>query len=165
MGSTNRQADAELVAEMQRFASGESFDERPMPALGSEALDFRVASELFAPVRKLTRRNLETLRLLTSHQGRPVPTVGGVLLCGRDRLTHFPDAWIQAGRFDGTDKAVILDLLEHGNQRSTHEIAGAIGLSPRATRTRLAKLVARGLVREIGTGPRDPKRRYIKASD
>ena len=332
LGSTNRQADAELVAEMQRFASGESFDERPMPALGSQALDIRVASELFAPVRKLTRRNLETLRLLTSHQGRPVPTVGGVLLCGRDRLTHFPDAWIQAGRFDGTDKAVILDhtelkmplvqaideaiafvekhslrgaaigrvrrqdqwslppatvreaivnavahtdysqqgapirvaifddrlevenpgllpfgltledlplgisklrnrvigrmfhelglveqwgsgiprmlaacresglsppewdeigvrlrvtlrtdrvgearvdptnraildLLEHGNQRSTHEIAGAIELSPRATRTRLAKLVARGLVREIGTGPRDPKRRYIKASD
>ncbi len=332
LGSTNRQADAELIAEMQRFASGESFDERPMPALDSKALDFRVASEFFAPVRKLTRRNLETLRLLTSHQGRPVPTVGGVLLCGRDRLTHFPDAWIQVGRFDGTDKAIILDhaelkmplvqaveeaiafvekhslrgaaigrvrrqdqwslppaavreaivnavahtdysqqgapiraalfddrlevenpgllpfgltlddlplgisklrnrvigrmfhelglveqwgsgiprmlaacresglsppewdeigvrlrvtlrtdrtgevrvdptdlsilgLLEHGHQRSTREIAGAIGLSPRATRTRLAKLVARGLVREIGTGPRDPKRRYVNTRD
>ena len=332
VGSTNRQADAELIAEMQRFASGQSFDERPMPALDPEALDFRVASELFAPIRKLTRRNLETLRLLTPHQGRPVPTIGGVLLFGRDRLAHFPDAWIQAGRFEGTDKAAILDhaelemplvqaieeaiafvekhssrgaaigrvrrkdrwslppvavreaivnavahadysqhgapiriaifddrldvespgllpfgltlgdlplgvsklrnrvigrvlhelglveqwgsgvprmlaacresglappvwdeigvrlrvtlrtdrvgvvdvdpsdrsildLLEGGAQRSTGEIAGTIGLSPRATRTRLGKLVARGLVREIGTGPRDPRRRYIKASD
>ena len=65
---------------------------------------------------------------------------------------------------DPTDRS-ILDLLEHGAQRSTREIAGAIGLSSRATRTRLGKLVARGLVREIGTGPRDPRRRYIKASD
>ena len=112
VGSTNRQADAELVAEMQRFAGGLSFDESPMPALDSEALDFRVASELFAPVRKLTRRNLESLRLLTSHQGRQVPTVGAVLLFGRERLDHFPDAWIQAGRFDGTDKATILDHAE-----------------------------------------------------
>ena len=332
VGSTNRRADSQLIAEMQRFAKGESFDERPMPALDSEALDFRVASELISPVRKLTRRNFDTLRLLTTHQGRSVPTVGGLLLFGQDRLDHFPDAWIQAGRFAGTDKAAIidqaefkmsliqaieeaiafvekhslhgavigrlrrrerwslppaavreaivnavahadysqqgapirvaifddrlevenpgllpfgltladlphgisklrnrvigrvlhelglveqwgsgvprmlaacresglsppvwneigvrlrvtlrtervggvdvdptdrsiLDLLEHGAQRSTREIAGAIGLSPRATRTRLGKLVERGLVREIGTGPRDPRRRYIKASD
>ena len=332
VGSTNRRADAQLIAEMQRFAKGESFDERPMPALDSEALNFRVASELTSPVRKLTRRNIATLRLLTTHQARSVPTVGGLLLFGQDRLDHFPDAWIQAGRFAGTDKAAIidqaefkmsliqaieeaiafvekhslhgavigrlrrrerwslppaavreaivnavahadysqqgapirvaifddrlevenpgllpfgltltdlphgisklrnrvigrvlhelglveqwgsgvprmlaacresglsppvwneigvrlrvtlrtervggvdvdptdrsiLDLLEHGAQRSTREIAGAIGLSPRATRTRLGKLVARGLVREIGTGPRDPRRRYIKASD
>ena len=281
----------------------------------------------------MTRRNIDTLRLLTTHQGRSVPTVGGLLLFGQDRFDHFPDAWIQAGRFAGTDKAAIIDqaefkmsliqaieeaiafvekhslhgavigrlrrrerwslppaavreaivnavahadysqqgapirvaifddrlevenpgllpfgltltdlphgisklrnrvigrvlhelglveqwgsgvprmlaacresglsppvwneigvrlrvtlrtervgggwtsirpiapssvLLEHGAQRSTGEIAGAIGLSPRATRTRLGKLVARGLVREIGTGPRDPRRRYIKASD
>jgi hypothetical protein len=33
---------------MQRFARGEAFDERPMPDLNSEALDFRVASESFA---------------------------------------------------------------------------------------------------------------------
>ena len=109
VGSTNRQADAQMIAEMQRFAIGESFDQWPMPEVNSEALDFRVASESFAPVRKLRRGNLETLRLLTRHQGRLVPTVGGILLFGRERLDHFPDAWIQAGRFAGTDKATILD--------------------------------------------------------
>jgi ATP-dependent DNA helicase RecG len=41
------------------------------------------------------------------------------------------------------------------------EIADAIGLSARATRTRLARLVGRGLVRAIGTGPHDPQRRYF----
>ncbi len=79
VGSSNRLADAALVAEMRRFSTGESYDEGPLPALDSEAVDFRAASESFAPVRKLTRRDLETLRLLTSHQGRLVPTVGGVL--------------------------------------------------------------------------------------
>jgi len=332
VGSTNRQADAQLIAEMQRFAIGESFDEWPMPEVNSEAIDFRAASESFAPVRKLARRNLETLRLLTPHQGRLVPTIGGMLLFGHSRLDHFPDAWIQAGRFAGTDKATILDhvrlemhpiraieeavafvekhsmrgavigrvrrrdrwnlppeavreaiinavvhtdysqkgapirvaifddrlevenpgllpfgltledlplgvsklrnrvlgrvfhelglveqwgsgvqrmisacreqglpapvweevgfrlrvtlrtegiavpevdakdrtildLLEGDEGRHTRDIAEAIGLSTRATRTRLARLVKRGLVREVGTGPHDPRRRYLIALD
>lgn len=332
VGSTNRQADAQLIAEMQRFAIGESFDEWPMPEVKSEALDFRAASESFAPVGELKRTNMETLRLLTPHQGRRVPTIGGMLLFGRDRLDHFPDAWIQAGRFAGTDKATILDhvrldmhpiraieeavafvekhsmrgavigrvrrrdrwnlppeavreaivnavvhtdysqrgapirvaifddrlevenpgllpfgltledlplgvsklrnrvlgrvfhelglveqwgsgaqrmisacreqglpapvweevgfrlrvtlrterirvpevdakdrtildLLEGDEGRRTRDIADAIGLSTRSTRTRLARLVKRGLVREVGTGPNDPRRRYLVALD
>lgn len=109
VGSTNRRADPELIAEMHRFATGESYDARPFPTVDSEAVDFRAASESFAPVRSLRRRDLETLRLLVPYQGDVVPTVGGLLLFGRDRLVHFPDAWIQAGRFAGTDRAVILD--------------------------------------------------------
>lgn len=63
---------------------------------------------------------------------------------------------------DDTDRA-ILARLAGGKGRLTSEIAAAIGLTPRATRTRLARLVGRGLVREIGTGPQDPRRRYFKA--
>lgn len=330
VGSTNRKADPELIEELRRFSRGEAYDEGPLPDLDSEALDFRAASESFARVRVLSRRDLETLRLLTDHQGRKVPTVGGMLLFGRDRERHFPDAWIQAGRFAGTDKSqivdraeirtvpvraveeaigfvekhtmhgaeigrvrrkerwslppvavreavinavahtdyaqrgapirlsifddrlevenpgllpfgltvedlprgvsklrnrvigrvfhalglieqwgsgvqrmttacveaglaapvfeelatrfrvtlatartgrpvldetdqAILEVLGGGQGHSTSEVADAIGLSPRATRTRLARLVGRGLVREVGTGPQDPKRRYILA--
>ena len=112
MGSTNRQADHELVEELRRFARGEAFDEQPVPDLDSEALDFRAAAESFAPVRRIARRDLEVLRLVTDHQGRKVPTIGGVLLFGRDRERHFPDAWIQAGRFRGTDKSRIHDRTE-----------------------------------------------------
>jgi predicted HTH transcriptional regulator len=114
VGSTNRRTDTALLDEMRRFAHGESFDERAMPHVDSEAIDFRAASESFAPVRRIARRDLATLRLTTSHQRRTVPTVGGILLFGRDRLGHFPDAWIQAGRFEGKDKATILD---HANLR------------------------------------------------
>lgn len=63
---------------------------------------------------------------------------------------------------DTTDQA-ILDALAGGNGFSTREIATAIERTSRATRTRLAKLVERGLVREIGTSPQDPKRRYFRA--
>ena len=97
---------------MRRFANGESFDERPMPSLDSEAIDFRAASESFAEYRKLTRHDLDILGLRVTHQGRRVPTAGGVLLYGRDRLAHFPDAWIQAGRFAGTHRAGIVDRAE-----------------------------------------------------
>src|SRR5206468_57117 len=40
------------------------------------------------------------------------PTVGGVLLFGRVREKLFPDAWIQAGRFRGTDRSHITDRRE-----------------------------------------------------
>ncbi len=112
VGSTNRVADRELVEELRRFARGEAFDEQAIPGLDSEALDFRAASESFAGIRKLTRRDLETLRLVTEHQGRNVPTIGGILLFGRERHRHFPDAWIQAGRFGGTDRSRIVDRAE-----------------------------------------------------
>jgi ATP-dependent DNA helicase RecG len=61
-----------------------------------------------------------------------------------------------------TDQA-ILEALGGSEGLATSEVAATIGMSPRATRTRLARLVDRGLVREIGTGPQDPRRRYFLA--
>ena len=43
---------------------------------------------------------------------------------------------------------------------STSEIASALGVSLRATRTRLALLVERGSIAEIGSNAKDPRRRY-----
>jgi ATP-dependent DNA helicase RecG len=132
VGSTNRRADRPLIEELRRFARGEGFDEQPLPELDSEALDFRAASESFAPVRKLGRRDLETLRLVTAYQGRTVPTVGGVLLFGRHRERHFPDAWIQAGRFQGGDKSRILDRAEF-HSYPVRAIEDAIGFVQKHT--------------------------------
>jgi ATP-dependent DNA helicase RecG len=109
VGSTNRRADAAQVQEMQRFTGLEAFDEQPIPDLDSEAIDFRVASELFAPIRKLTPSAFHTLRITTRYQGKERPTIGGLLLFGRDRFRYYPDAWIQAGRFAGKDRSRIID--------------------------------------------------------
>ncbi len=114
-GSTNHRADRELIDELRRFSRGETFDEQAMPDCNSEAIDFRAASESFASVRKLKRADLDTLRLTIKHQGRKVPTIGGMLLFGKQRHRYFPDAWVQAGRFRGTDKTHIIDTLEISN--------------------------------------------------
>jgi predicted HTH transcriptional regulator len=90
----------------------DSFDEQAVPDLKSEAIDFRAASEFFAPYRQLTSQAWSTLRITTEHQGRQVPTIGGLLLFGRDRFARFPDAWIQAGRFAGSNRARLLDSVE-----------------------------------------------------
>lgn len=112
VGSTNRKADTDLIAEMRRFALGQAFDEQPVPGLDPGAIDFHVAAESFAGFRKLTEGDLDVLGLCTTDAGRRVPSVGGLLLFGRDRFARFPDAWIQAGRFAGTDKSQILDRVD-----------------------------------------------------
>jgi ATP-dependent DNA helicase RecG len=88
------------------------FDEQPLAELDSEAIDFRAASELFLPVRRLRRRDLKILGLVVEHQGARRPTVGGALLFGKDRRRWFPDAYLQAGYFDGRDRTRILDTVE-----------------------------------------------------
>ncbi|MEW6366705.1 MAG: ATP-binding protein [Acidobacteriota bacterium] len=54
----------------------------------------------------------------------------------------------------------ILELLADGAGRTTSEISKMVGRSARATRTRLAALVSRGIIVELGSGPRDPRRTY-----
>jgi len=114
VGSTNRRADADLVAELGRVVRNQSFDEEVLPRLPPEAVDFEAARAEFSGVRKLRRPDLRTLRLVADHQGKDAPTVGGILLFGRtaEREKHFPDAWVQVGRFDGADKRRIVDSAE-----------------------------------------------------
>lgn len=112
VGSTNRLADAIMQTELQRVKVEDSFDKQPISASSSEAIDFQVAAELFAPVKKLTQVDLESLDLVTKYQEKKVPTAGGLILFGKDRLKHFPDAWIQVGRFAGVTKTKIFDTQE-----------------------------------------------------
>jgi DNA-binding MarR family transcriptional regulator len=51
----------------------------------------------------------------------------------------------------------------HAKGRSTAEIAAHIGLTLRATQLRLAKLSERGLVIAVGSGPKDPRRKWMAA--
>lgn len=112
VGSTSRRAGPELIQEMTRYVQSRSFDEEPYPEANSEDIDFRAASESFADLRKLRRADLQTLRILTSYQGGVVPTVGGLILFGKDRLRFFPDAWIRVGLFGGVNRTRILDSQE-----------------------------------------------------
>ncbi len=112
VGASNRIADAPLIAQIERLARNETYDEQPMPDCTADEIDFGAAAELFKPLRKLKRQDLFPLRMLVKHNGRTVPTIGGVLLFGKDRLHRFPDAYLKAGLFEGTDRRRILDSVE-----------------------------------------------------
>jgi ATP-dependent DNA helicase RecG len=112
IGSTNRIADSIIINELKRISLLESYDEQPLPEINSESIDFKAASEQFSEYRKLKKSDLETLKLVTKYQGITVPTIGGIILFGKNREKYFPDAWIQAGCFKGQDKQIILDTRE-----------------------------------------------------
>ena len=66
---------------------------------------------------------------------------------------------------DEMDSAILRALAASASAGlSTSQMAKSIGLSPRAARTRLASLVDRGMAVEIGSGQKDPRRRYYFAS-
>lgn len=109
LGSTNRKADRELIAELSRSSSGVSYDEIPLPDLTEEDLDIEAARKSFSGIRVLNGEELLTLKFLVQEQGRQVPTHGAMLLFGKRREQYFPDAWVQCGRFIGKDKAYIFD--------------------------------------------------------
>jgi len=89
--------------------------------------------------------------------GLPEPDFAEVGLRFRVTLHTVPVAPVVV---DDVENAM-LEFLGAPDGRSTAEIAAHIGLSTRATQHRLAKLEDRGLVVVIGTGPRDPRRRWF----
>lgn len=113
LGSTNRRAGPEMIAELQRLARNIFFDEQPCSEINTEGIDFRAASEFFSAVsRQLTSPRRRSLGLVVDHGGREVPTQGAVLLFGKTRNDIFPDAVIRCARFKGKDTARFLDQTE-----------------------------------------------------
>ena len=67
---------------------------------------------MLEPYRAVGQRTWANLRVTTEHQGRQAPTIGGLLLFGKDRFKRFPDSWIQAGRFAGVNRSRLMDSVE-----------------------------------------------------
>ncbi|MCK5007525.1 MAG: winged helix-turn-helix transcriptional regulator [Spirochaetales bacterium] len=63
-------------------------------------------------------------------------------------------------QLDETDR-IICTILGESQGLSTHKIVSRLALSDRAVRNRLSKLTSKGIIRAIGTSPRDPNRRYF----
>ena len=112
LGSSNRQAGPDWIAGAQRAAAGLVFDEQPMPELSVQDLHLDALARWLGPGRTVDDKALQTLKLLRPHQGHLVPARGAVLLWGKERELHFPDAWVQCGRFRGADKVHIFDQQE-----------------------------------------------------
>mgnify|MGYP000987599374 CR=1 FL=1 len=113
LGSTNRVADKETIENIKLGARNTAYDELPYPNLNSEAIDFRVASELFSErSRTLDNAALKTLGILYEHGKTTVPSIGGLLLFGINRSQYFPDAIIRCARFEGITSTRFLDQID-----------------------------------------------------
>ncbi|HBD7347902.1 TPA: ATP-dependent DNA helicase [Legionella pneumophila] len=66
-----------MIKELNRIVSNQTFDEQPLTALNSEAIDFRATLEQFEKIRKIDKKDLETVVILMDYQGKKVPTVQG----------------------------------------------------------------------------------------
>lgn len=112
VGSSNRRVDMSGVEEIKREVLRMPFDEMPLGDYGVASLDFEMIQNLFKGIRVIEKKDLETLKLLTKHQSRLVPTVAGMLLFGKEREKIFSDSWIQCGLFKGKNKVNIIDTVE-----------------------------------------------------
>ena len=115
IGSTNRKAGPEILAELNRSIRGVSFDQMPCPEIDKNALDLKYVQDVFKPIKKSIDRNkLETLGLIVPYAGKNVLSNGCVILFGPEkyRNQYFPDARVSCARFRGTDKSDFIDRLD-----------------------------------------------------
>lgn len=113
LGSSTRQADPALVAELERNARGVAFEDLPELRATLEDLDLEGLSELRG--RQTGVDDLLALGLAIKQGGEVVPTNAGILAACDDPTRFLPSAWVQCGRLRGPNGTDIFDQTEvHG---------------------------------------------------
>ncbi|MBM4457752.1 MAG: DeoR family transcriptional regulator [Chloroflexi bacterium] len=115
LGSTNRRAGPDLLAELQRSLAGVSFDQLPCADLSADDLDpERIRRYCAAIGREVSQAHLESLGVLVRQAGQLAPSHGGLILFGRDapRQRLFPEARVSCARFRGVERVDFLDRLD-----------------------------------------------------
>ena len=113
LGSTTRQADPALVAELERNARGVAFEDLPALHAALDDLDLEVLSELRG--RTTSVADLLALALAVKQGDQIVPTNAGILVACPDPTHFLTSAWVQCGRLRGPHGTDIFDQTEiHG---------------------------------------------------
>lgn len=113
LGSTNRLADAALIAELERTARGIAFEDLPEPRAALADLDLDVLSRIRG--RSTSRDDLVRLGLAAREGRRTVPTNAGLLVGSAHPEQFMASAWVQCGRLRGPGGTDIVDQREvHG---------------------------------------------------
>jgi ATP-dependent DNA helicase RecG len=140
VGSTNRLADAEIIAELERVKRNISFDSEPVHDIIFSDLNIE-PFKLFFKEKTGDDLNLSTLKkldLLKEHQGSRLAVNALVLFSdGRVREQMFPYAKIECARFKGTTSHEFID------QKT---IAENISLQPEAAYEFVLRHINKGAV-------------------
>jgi len=110
LGSTNRLADAAILAELERLGENECFDEMPTISCSIQDLDLDVIKACFKKVgKKFEESTAFSLHLYLKKQSKSIPSKGAILLFGKNRKKIFPHATVRCVRFSGITKDEVLD--------------------------------------------------------
>ncbi|HEX4839577.1 MAG TPA: ATP-binding protein [Rhabdochlamydiaceae bacterium] len=110
LGSTNRIADAAILAELKRLGENECFDEMQASGCSIKDLDLEATRACFKKIGKQFEESTAlSLHLYLKKQSKLVPSKGSILLFGKNRKEIFPHATIRCVRFSGTTKDEVLD--------------------------------------------------------
>jgi len=134
IGSNSLPASPEKIAELERARHMSAWDQEPMPRLGHDDLDHDLIKRWLDPVgERQTDAKLRSLGVLTEYGGELVPTRAGIILFGREREDHFPDAQIRCVRFRGTDKSHPIGARDDLQGTILEGIQAALGFLERNT--------------------------------
>ncbi len=112
VGASNRKADIDTITELDRQRRHVSFDEETLFDVTVDALDLDLLKNEFQRITgsPLTDADIRNLKLLRQEAGEFHPTVGGILLAGRNALNAYTG--IKCARFKGTTPEVFIDKKE-----------------------------------------------------
>lgn len=113
LGSTNRVVDSETLQTLKNIARNVCFDEQPYVRGKASDLDWDAIKKLFEQEdKKITTASAVSMGVLLQHGNKEIPSLGGIILFGVDRLKAFPDAIIRCARFLGVERDNILDQVD-----------------------------------------------------
>ncbi|MFH1564043.1 MAG: helix-turn-helix domain-containing protein [Nitrospirota bacterium] len=120
VGSTNRRADKGKIQQLLREAQNISYDETPLSQALKNDIDIQKvkryleirANKFNTPVDEITDILLKNIGVLVEHNSTLVPTVGGILLFGRQPQRYLMSSWVRCARFKGKDKSVFIDRVD-----------------------------------------------------
>jgi ATP-dependent DNA helicase RecG len=100
LGSTNRLADAAILAELERLGENECFDEMPSTGCSIQDLDLDTIKICFKKVgKKFEESTALSLHLYVKKQSKLIPSKGAILLFGKNRKEIFPNSVVRCVRF------------------------------------------------------------------
>ncbi len=112
VGATDKPADTEMIQELERQRLNISFDEQPYFPQNHGTLDLERLNEDFFKFtgKPLTEQKMFGLKLLSGDRNKPVPTLGGLLISGKDNPLEY--ARIKCARFKGITTKEFIDQKE-----------------------------------------------------
>ena len=110
IGATNRLADLDIIAELERQKRLISFDEEVCYDVKFDQLDISPLLQRFENIGKpLNEEKLRNLKLIKAENGKNYPTNALMILLGK-----FPHCTVKCARFKGNTMDVFIDKKEYG---------------------------------------------------